>query len=376
MPSLSAHGPNTDSRPHRRPRRSPPRLPAGAQARTTQKRAHLTVTAGRIQGASASQGGRVVRGRQHRDGAVAAHDRAARGQGVVQALDRLQVLQDPGARAAPAPDDRRQGGHAAQAPEGQDARPARLRRRGLQDGRQHEARRPGGPQPPPVATPAPPPTTTTAPAAPAPPAPTQPAPARPPRRHHAGAPDRGPARHRRPRSSPRAPTTGSSSPTPTTRRTGRRASCSCGCTAATATRRATSTPMRTTGSPTSCSRSAAHDGGCWDVNADPARVMAAIADVEDKLNIDRRRVVIGGYSSGGDLSYRTAFYNAYTFSGLLARQHDAVPRHRLDRPAVARRRGLEVPRSSTSPTPTTRPTRSPTSRRRSARCSRPAGTPR
>lgn len=60
------------------------------------------------------------------------------------------------------------------------------------------------------------------------------------------------------------------------------------------------------------------DDGCWDPNADSARVLAAIADTEDRFNIDRRRVVIGGYSSGGDLAYRTAFYNAYTFAGLLA----------------------------------------------------------
>jgi predicted esterase len=60
------------------------------------------------------------------------------------------------------------------------------------------------------------------------------------------------------------------------------------------------------------------DDGCWDVNGDPAKVLSAIADVEDKFNIDQRRIVIGGYSSGGDLAYRTAFYNAYTFAGLLA----------------------------------------------------------
>ena len=60
------------------------------------------------------------------------------------------------------------------------------------------------------------------------------------------------------------------------------------------------------------------DGGCWDVNADPSKVLAAIADVEDHFNVDQRRIVIGGYSSGGDLAYRTAFYNAYTFAGLLA----------------------------------------------------------
>jgi predicted esterase len=60
------------------------------------------------------------------------------------------------------------------------------------------------------------------------------------------------------------------------------------------------------------------DNDCWDVNTDGPRVMSAIADVEDRFNIDQRRVVIGGYSSGGDLAYRTAFYNAYTFAGLLA----------------------------------------------------------
>jgi hypothetical protein len=60
------------------------------------------------------------------------------------------------------------------------------------------------------------------------------------------------------------------------------------------------------------------DGDCWDVNADPAKVLAAIAGAEDHFNIDQRRIVVGGYSSGGDLAYRTAFYNAYTFAGLLA----------------------------------------------------------
>jgi CARDB len=60
------------------------------------------------------------------------------------------------------------------------------------------------------------------------------------------------------------------------------------------------------------------DGACWDPGADQAKVLAAIADVEDHFNIDQRRIVIGGYSSGGDLAYRTAFYNAYTFAGVLA----------------------------------------------------------
>lgn len=60
------------------------------------------------------------------------------------------------------------------------------------------------------------------------------------------------------------------------------------------------------------------DGGCWDVNADPPKVLAAIADVKTHFNIAPRRVVVGGYSSGGDLAYRTAFYNAAAFAGVLA----------------------------------------------------------
>jgi pimeloyl-ACP methyl ester carboxylesterase len=57
---------------------------------------------------------------------------------------------------------------------------------------------------------------------------------------------------------------------------------------------------------------------CWDPNDDQDKVLAAIADVETHFNIDRHQVVIGGYSSGGDLAYRTAFYHSTMFSGLLA----------------------------------------------------------
>ncbi|MDW5597362.1 CARDB domain-containing protein [Conexibacter stalactiti] len=60
------------------------------------------------------------------------------------------------------------------------------------------------------------------------------------------------------------------------------------------------------------------DGACWDMNSDPAKVLGALADVKTHFNIAPRKVVIGGYSSGGDLAYRTAFYNAGLFAGLLA----------------------------------------------------------
>jgi pimeloyl-ACP methyl ester carboxylesterase len=60
------------------------------------------------------------------------------------------------------------------------------------------------------------------------------------------------------------------------------------------------------------------EGECWDPNGDQPKVTAAIADVETHFNIDRHRVVLGGYSSGGDLSYRLAFYDADQFAGVLA----------------------------------------------------------
>ena len=60
------------------------------------------------------------------------------------------------------------------------------------------------------------------------------------------------------------------------------------------------------------------DGKCWNVSTDSALVLAALADVETHFNIDSKRVVIGGYSSGGDLAYRTAFYNAKLFAGVIA----------------------------------------------------------
>ena len=60
------------------------------------------------------------------------------------------------------------------------------------------------------------------------------------------------------------------------------------------------------------------EGACWNVNTDPAAVLGVVATVKTHFNINRRRVILGGYSSGGDLAYRTAFYNANGFAGVLA----------------------------------------------------------
>jgi len=60
------------------------------------------------------------------------------------------------------------------------------------------------------------------------------------------------------------------------------------------------------------------DGACWDPNVDTAKVLAAITDVSRYFTIDPRKIYIGGYSSGGDLAYRTAFENTLRFAGILA----------------------------------------------------------
>jgi predicted esterase len=59
------------------------------------------------------------------------------------------------------------------------------------------------------------------------------------------------------------------------------------------------------------------EGDCWTPSFDEAKVMGVIGDFETHFNVDRRRVILGGYSSGGDLAYRTGFRHSSTFEGLL-----------------------------------------------------------
>lgn len=64
------------------------------------------------------------------------------------------------------------------------------------------------------------------------------------------------------------------------------------------------------------------DGACWQVNNDTSKVLAAIDDVARYFNINPRKVYLGGYSSGGDLTYRVGFENASRFAGLLVENSD------------------------------------------------------
>ena len=53
------------------------------------------------------------------------------------------------------------------------------------------------------------------------------------------------------------------------------------------------------------------------MTTDPARLLTAVAYIKTRFNINPRRVILGGYSSGGDLAYRTMFYHANAFAGCL-----------------------------------------------------------
>lgn len=60
------------------------------------------------------------------------------------------------------------------------------------------------------------------------------------------------------------------------------------------------------------------DGGCWSgVATDGPKVLGAMSDIKTHFNIDPQKVVLGGYSSGGDIGYPLLFQNAKLFSGAL-----------------------------------------------------------
>lgn len=60
------------------------------------------------------------------------------------------------------------------------------------------------------------------------------------------------------------------------------------------------------------------EGKCWSGATHVAFVLAAIDDMKTHFNVDVNKIILGGYSSGGDLSYRTAFQNPTMFAGLIA----------------------------------------------------------
>ena len=64
------------------------------------------------------------------------------------------------------------------------------------------------------------------------------------------------------------------------------------------------------------------DNDCWSVDTDTPKVLAAIVDVSRHFNINPRKIYLGGYSSGGDMTYRVGLQNASLFAGLLVENSD------------------------------------------------------
>lgn len=65
------------------------------------------------------------------------------------------------------------------------------------------------------------------------------------------------------------------------------------------------------------------EGGCWDPSgADPrtniVRVLRTRESVVAHFNVDPKRIVVGGYSSGGDLAYPAVFFHSKLFAGVLS----------------------------------------------------------
>lgn len=59
------------------------------------------------------------------------------------------------------------------------------------------------------------------------------------------------------------------------------------------------------------------DRHCWNIGGDDAKVLAAVDDLAKCFWVDRSKVVIAGFSSGGELAYRVGLMNASAFAGIL-----------------------------------------------------------
>ncbi len=58
-------------------------------------------------------------------------------------------------------------------------------------------------------------------------------------------------------------------------------------------------------------------GNCWNMGVDAPKVLAAIDDVAKCFYVHRKKVTVGGYSSGGMLAYEVGLANASRFAGVL-----------------------------------------------------------
>jgi predicted esterase len=58
-------------------------------------------------------------------------------------------------------------------------------------------------------------------------------------------------------------------------------------------------------------------GNCWSVGNDAPKVLAAIDDVAKCVYVHRKKITVGGFSSGGILAYSVGLSHASRFAGIL-----------------------------------------------------------
>ncbi len=81
--------------------------------------------------------------------------------------------------------------------------------------------------------------------------------------------------------------------------------------------------------------------GCWDLEKDADKVLAAVDDLARCATIDPKRVVVAGYSSGGNLAWRVAMTHSDRFAGVLI-ENAALHRSRLAVAEWSRARRLNI----------------------------------
>ncbi|MEZ4260019.1 MAG: hypothetical protein R3B36_13175 [Polyangiaceae bacterium] len=57
--------------------------------------------------------------------------------------------------------------------------------------------------------------------------------------------------------------------------------------------------------------------GCWNIQQDTPKVLAAIEDVAKCVYVHQQKIVLGGFSSGGMIAYSIGMKNADKFAGIL-----------------------------------------------------------
>ena len=59
------------------------------------------------------------------------------------------------------------------------------------------------------------------------------------------------------------------------------------------------------------------DGSCWSMGVDDEKVLAAVDDISKCFWVHQKKVVIAGFSSGGQLAYRVGLDKASRFAGII-----------------------------------------------------------